>query len=319
MRIRLHRSGKRKNRTPLRLRLLLAGSVCVLVFCVSGLVRYAVNASRSAGISRSFQEIYYGEPQREEDPQAPAQRSPAMRRFEVVFPKADAGNPAASATQIPYAVGWPGNPAMTVSAALKKLQRQNGDIVGWLSIPGTLEQAVVQRDNTYYLKRDYLGYHNANGSLFLEEGISLKSRPDTFIIFGHNMQTGDMFGCLRLYEDPGYYRRHAVIAFDALYEDGTYVVFSVADVDTVRGTLRYVPFMQLPGMEKDLRADSIRKLQAFSRIDSPVQVGPDDQLLLLVTCEGTDSSRRVVAARRLRDGETPETVRMGLESAKKRN
>ena len=75
---------------------------------------------------------------------------------------------------------WPGNPSMTVSARLKNLRKQNRDVIGWLSIPDTLEQAVVQRDNTYYLKRDYRGYHNANGALFLEEGISLAARLDTY-------------------------------------------------------------------------------------------------------------------------------------------
>ena len=208
---------------------------------------------------------------------------------------------------------------MTVLPAIKKLQRQNKDIIGWLSILDMLEQAVVQRDNTYYLKRDYLGYHNANGALFLEEGISLKIRPDTYIIFGHNMKTGEMFGSLRLYEDVGYYRRHAVISFDALYEEGQYVIFAVSDVDTVQGMRHYAPFMLLPGMESEKRADCIRKLQSYSLLYSPVQVSADDQLLLLVTCEGTEESRRVVAARRLREGEDLETLQVSLQYAKKKN
>ena len=194
---------------------------------------------------------------------------------------------------------WPDNPSMAVSAPLQSLRRQNGDVVGWLSIPGLLAQAVVQRDNSFYLRRDYLGWHNENGALFLEESISLKTRPDTYIIFGHNMKTGDMFGCLRLYEDVGNYRKYGVVEFDALYENGQYVVFAVADVDTVQGMGRYAPFMQLPGMEARQRAACIEKLQAYSRILSPIQVDAEDQLLL-VTCEGTAESRRVIAARRLR-------------------
>ena len=117
---------------------------------------------------------------------------------------------------------------MAVSAPLQSLRRQNGDVVGWLSIPGLLAQAVVQRDNSFYLRRDYLGWHNENGALFLEESISLKTRPDTYIIFGHNMKTGDMFGCLRLYEDVGNYWKYGVVEFDALYEnglDGGYMVW----------------------------------------------------------------------------------------------
>ena len=84
-------------------------------------------------------------------------------------------------------------------------------------------------------------------------------------------QIGDMFGCLRLYEDVGNYRKYGVVEFDALYENGQYVVFAVADVDTVQGMGRYAPFMQLPGMEARQRAACIEKLQAYSRILSPIQ------------------------------------------------
>ena len=157
-----------------------------------------------------------------------------------------------------------------------------------------------------------------NGALFLEETISLKSRPDTYIIFGHNMKTGEMFGSLRMFENVSYYRENAVIDFNVLYEDGQYVIFAVADIDTVQGMSRYVPFMLLPGMEAGPRNDAIRKLQAYSSIVSPVRVDAEDQLLLLVTCDGTEDSRRVVAARRLRFGETKQGVSDAVRYARKR-
>ena len=310
MRIRFYPNRKRRRRKDFQQMWLLLGSGLLLCVCVFGLVRYGMNAWRSARINQSFQEIY-------ESPEEPqAQRGPIIRQYDVVFSKANAEN--IGPTAQPKVSDWPGNPGMVVSPQLKKLQRQNKDIVGWLSIPEMLSQAVVQRNNTYYLKRDYLGYHNTNGALFLEENISLKTRPDTYIIFGHNMKTGDMFGSLRLYEDVGYYRRHAVINFNALYEDGQYVVFAIADVDTVQGMKHFAPFMQLPGMEEKARADCIQKLQAYSHFSTPVSVSADDQLLLLVTCEGTEESRRVVAARRLREGETEETLSALLRNARKR-
>ncbi|MCR5565615.1 MAG: hypothetical protein K6F61_02090 [Clostridiales bacterium] len=37
--------------------------------------------------------------------------------------------------------------------------------------------------------------------------------------------------------------------------------------------------------------------------DEPVDVRIDDQILLLVTCVDKDTDRRIVAARRIRDGE----------------
>ena len=303
---------------PLRREVLLAGCVCLLLICIGGLVRYALEARRSAQIGQSNREAYYSQASQQEEQEALAQRGGIIRQFEVTFSSAAAESSPAP-TNAPKLSDWPKNPSMAVSAKLQKLRKQNRDVIGWLSIPDTLEQAVVQRDNAYYLKRDYLGYHNANGALFLEEDISLKTRPDTYIIFGHNMKTGDMFGCLRQYEDVGFYRSHALIDFNVLYEDGSYVVFAIADVDTIQGMRYFAPFMQLPGMEPRQRAACIQQLQAYSHLYSPIQVGPEDQLLLLVTCEGTEESRRVVAARRLREGESIETLRSLLQSAKKRN
>ena len=189
MRIRLHTSRRRGKQRQLRQWALLTGSVCVLLFCVFGLARYFLNA----------------------------RRGPILKQFEVSFAMSAAESNPAAPTEKPKFSAWPGNPSMTVSESLKKLQRQNRDVIGWLTLPDSLGQAVVQRGNEYYLKRDYLGYHNANGALFLEESISLKTRPDTYIIFGHNMKTGEMFGALRLYEDAGYYRKNAIIDFDVLY------------------------------------------------------------------------------------------------------
>ena len=318
MRIRFSSSASRRRQKRIRQALILTGSICVLVFCGWGLIRYAVSAWRSARIEKTFQEIYYSEDALQAEHETMIQSGPVIRQFEVVFPRAEAEENKTVAAA-PVVSSWPDNPSMTVLPAIKKLQRQNKDVIGWLSIPDMLEQAVVQRDNSYYLKRDYLGLHNANGALFLEAGISLKTRPDAYIIFGHNMKTGDMFGSLRLYEDVGYYRRHAVIRFSAPYEEASYVIFSIADIDTVQGMRHYAPFMQLPGMEAEKRADCIRKLQSYSLLYSPVQVSADDQLLLLVTCEGTEESRRVMAARRLREGESPETFQASLQYAKKKN
>ena len=311
-RLRLSR-GRRKRKDSVLFYTLGAAGVCLLLFCLFLLGRYALNAVRSSAVRQSFQELYSS---RDADPPQATLR-PAVRQFEISFPKASADSPP-GAYPVPVMKNWPDNPSMTVSAKFKKLQRQNRDIVGWLELPDMAGQPVVQRDNTYYLKRDCLGYHNVNGALFLEETISLKSRPDTYIIFGHNMKTGEMFGSLRMFENVSYYRENAVIDFNVLYEDGQYVVFAVADIDTVQGMSRYVPFMLLSGMEAGPRSEAIRKLQAYSAIVSPVQVDAEDQLLLLVTCDGTEDSRRVVAARRLRPGETKQAITDALRYARKR-
>jgi 5-methylthioadenosine/S-adenosylhomocysteine deaminase len=73
-----------------------------------------------------------------------------------------------------------------------------------------------------------------------------------------------------------------------------------------------------PELARKQREACLRQLQLYSCIDTRINVTAEDQLLLLVTCEGSDDSRRVVAARRLREDETDETVAAVVRNAYKR-
>ena len=134
MRIRLHTSGGRRKRARVRQWVILAGSVCLLLFCVGGLLRYALQARRSAQISQTYQEIYYGEAALSQEQATIAQRGPVLRQFEVTFSSAASAEDNPAPTAEPKVGQWPQNPSMTVSEKLKKLRRQNKDVIGWLSI-----------------------------------------------------------------------------------------------------------------------------------------------------------------------------------------
>lgn len=129
-----------------------------------------------------------------------------------------------------------------MSPRFAKLKQQNQDIVAWLTIPEQLDIAVVQRDNTYYLNRDYLGYHNDNGAIFLDMGCDLTGNPKALILYGHNMKTGAMFGNLRKYETYSYFRTHPIITCDTQYEEGDFLVFAALRVNTVYGSTRFVNY-----------------------------------------------------------------------------
>lgn len=190
-----------------------------------------------------------------------------------------------------------------MSERFRQLQRTNRDIVAWLS-GGMLDLAVVQRDNEYYLRRDYTGKQNANGAIFLDESISLLQRPDIYILYGHNMKTGAMFGSLQRYSEAHYLRHNGLLTFDTQYEDGQFVIFAVGEMFVESGQPGFVPFYTLIGGSAAERDSVLRSLQLLSSLNIPVDVLPEDQILLLVTCTGDDASRRFVAARRIRDNET---------------
>ncbi len=117
------------------------------------------------------------------------------------------------------------------------------------------------------------------------------------------------FGCLRNYENIGFYRTHPFVTFDTLYEDGRYVIFAVGTVNIVEPVRNYVNLFSFLSSDIQERQTALNALSNASVLSCPIDVRPDDQLLLLVTCVDYDNERRVVAARRVRDGEDEETLK----------
>ena len=221
-------------------------------------------------------------------------------------------SPEASSDRL-EAVSYPDNPEWKVSERFRKLRKKGSYIIGWLSFD-EVDEAVCQKDNTYFLNHDATGKRNLNGAIFLDSGVSLMTRPYTLFLYGHNMKSGNMFGRLKKYKESGYFYKHRIITFDTLYEDGQYAVFAVMEMDTTPGTARWYDLWSLAADSYAEREEAIRTLERRSVISSALDVQADDQILLLVTCLDGDTERLVVAARRLREGEQTNQLNMKKQS-----
>lgn len=287
---------------------LFIASTVLLAVCLWQLGSYAFDYARSRQQAAELRALYASVT----DQPTPVTKAPAItdalpmtsKPAETEAPSAATAEPTRSplATMEPQA--YPLNPYKIISDRFTKLRRQNSDIIGYLQLGDQLQEAVVQRDNTYYLRRDYKGYHNTNGAIFLDETCSLSTRPHTLILYGHNMKTGAMFGSLRNYENITYYHNSPFITFDTMYEEGRYVIFAVGVVSLNAQSRHYAGFYRLPTCTILERETIIQELRNISKHTCTVDVNVDDQLLLLVTCVDDESDRRIVAARRIRDDET---------------
>ena len=307
---------------PLRRALLVLCAV-VLVISLWQLGDYILQYRRSVKLSAELREAYIAALQEEatQAPLAATQTLTAEPASGQTTPEPADEQPAETPAALdplgtlppqPYSM----NPYRLISNRFQKLRRQNVDIVGWLTIGDLLSEAVVQRDNAYYLRRDYRGYHNDNGAIFLDEACSLQNRPYTYTLYGHNMKTGAMFGCLRNYENASFYRKNPFIHFDTIYEDGCYVIFSIAEVSINTRDINYSGFYRLNSCTILEREAIIKRLSVLSKHTNVIDVNADDQLLLLVTCVGDEDDRRVVAARRLRDDETEAGVYQRIQQVR---
>lgn len=317
------RKRKKRRRRRAHTRLFWLGMlVCAIVFvtCAALLIRYYANIASSKKVSDQLTELYeQSEQQATETPATTATATPAP----TPAPTAQAAGQQATPTPTPSAQElWPkeyaGNRALRVSSSFYELQKQNKDIVAYLKIDDVLSECVVQRDNSYYLTHNALGQQSLTGALFLDESCNLKEVPTQFVVHGHNMKEGAMFGALKKYKvkDASYYRAHPFIEFNTMYENGTYVIFAVCEVDIRAGKSDYLPFWSYSRFsDADTFTSYVKKAVSLSHYRCNVEVEPGDRLLTLSTCVGDDSNKRlIVMARKLRDGEDTFTLNLAIMS-----
>lgn len=284
--------------------------LCAAVFVISTyfLLSYYWDRQRIQQMSAELRQEYYAT--------LPAEPTPPKEESSTLAPSVQVTDASPTATPAPVTnltgerarlTAYPENPGFQISDRFRRLQERNSDIIGWLTIDGVLDDAVVQRDNSYYLKRDYLGYHNVNGALFLDENCLLRTVPEQLVIHGHNMKTGAMFGILKKYKVKGasFYREHPIIRFDHVYEDAEYVIFAVAEISTRPENPNYFNFIGYSSFSTDQDfLTYVSRLRALSLYSCKVDVKPDDRLITLATCTGgEDDARMLVAGRMIRPGE----------------
>ena len=185
----------------------------------------------------------------------------------------------------------PADDVQEVLPAYRDLYEQNPDLVGWLTIDGAdIDLPVVQTpgNNEYYLRRGFDRLYATGGTLFMDEHCSIDPADPTvnWLIYGHNMTDGSMFGHLTRYRSEEFYQQHPTFRFDTLYEMGTYQI--VAAIDTTLGAdeLPYYTFFDAATkIEWEQRVNAITALSLY---DTGVTPQYGQQLLVLSTC-GTTS------------------------------
>ena len=182
------------------------------------------------------------------------------------------------------------------------LRQRNEDFIGWISIEGTnLDFPVMYRPDSkdYYLRHGFDGEYSNYGVPYLDEDCTLtaENRSQNLVIYGHNMKTGTIFGCLTDYKKADTYRKHPVIEFDTLYGDGSYEVFAAFAIDVVEEP----DFAYYDAIDLDESAFNafVAEVKRRSDVDSGITPVYGEDLITLSTCEySTAHGRYVVCARR---------------------
>lgn len=194
------------------------------------------------------------------------------------------------------------------SMDLTALREVNGDVVGWLLIPGTtISYPLVQgADDAHYLSHTWDGRASAVGAIFLSASASRDLSDFHSLIYGHRMKNGSMFAGLKYFRDESYYQAHP---FVYITDDGgtkRYEIFAAYEAGVSSETYRI-------GQQSDqTRQAYIDYCLAQSRYSTGVVPQTDDRLITLSTCTGSGHATRWVVQARLAaepaSGQTPDAV-----------
>lgn len=185
----------------------------------------------------------------------------------------------------------------------KTLINKNKKLIGWIKIDDTLiDYPVMQTiNNEYYLNHNFNQKEDKNGCIFMDYQCDVVKGCDNYILYGHHMQSGKMFGTLDDYSEESYYKKHPTILFDTIYEKGTYEimyvfrskVYSEEDI-----TFKYYQFINASS-EKEFNS-YLKEMAELSLYDTGVTASYGDQLLTLSTCDYQEEQGRfVVVAKRV--------------------
>ena len=186
---------------------------------------------------------------------------------------------------------------------LSLLYEQNHDLAGWLSIEGTqIDYPVMFRadDEKYYLSHNFDREKDENGALLIQAGCDPFTQGGNIIIHGHNMKNGEMFGSLEEYEEEAYFRKHPVLRFDTLYEQGEYEIVAVFLTQVYRKNENVFKYYQVFSLESQTEFDEFySNIKALALYDTGKDAAYGDSFLMLSTCAyHVPNGRFVVVARK---------------------
>lgn len=176
------------------------------------------------------------------------------------------------------------------------LYEQNPYFAGWLKVEDTgLDYPVMQGpDNEYYLSHNIKNEYDKNGLLILDAGCFAAGNSPQYIIYGHNVQSGRMFGELLNYKEEAYYRFHPVISFDTLTKKSTYEIAAVF-ITSLADTQKLSRFYEYRDLESQEEFENyIDEMKEASLYETDFVPSYGKPLLLLVTCENSVEDGRLV-------------------------
>lgn len=181
-----------------------------------------------------------------------------------------------------------------INVDFDELLEKNADTVGWIKINNTkVNYPVVQTtDNVYYLSHAFNKTSNASGWVYADFRADFVNFGKNTIIYAHNLTNRTMFGSLVETQKPYWYtnKDNMYIKISTPTSNTVWVIFSTYTVAPVTDYLR-------TNFVNNSFTDFLETITSRSIYDFNIDVGEDDKILTLSTCNDTGTKRIVVHAK----------------------
>ena len=175
------------------------------------------------------------------------------------------------------------------------LKSQNKDTIAWIKVYGTkIEYPVVKtKNNDYYLKHSFDKSPNIFGWIFGNYVNKFDGTDRNITIFGHGMVDGSMFGTLKDTFKKEWQNEKNLIILATESETSVYETFSTYRVydEAYYFTANF--------SNDDEFTSFLKTIKERSNYDYKVEVGKDDKILTLSTCDTDDRYRLVLHAKKV--------------------
>ena len=269
------KSNKRQGKCPFSLLTLLAALLLVggMLAVVLPVLQWDAEVSAEAG---EYDQL------REQNRQAEAREMVEEETLnQHVVPPISLIEEGLSVQQSENAVG---ERAAQSAVDLSAYPAQNPDFIAWLRIPGTnVDYPVVQTDDPDdYLNHTFSGKSSVVGTLFSLADADYAAPGRNIAIYGHHLRSSGekMFTSLMRYKNPDFYEDNQTIVLDSLYRHSEYTIFAVVNMKAGD----WEPSRTMFSGDAAFMA-FVNRAKSESLYDTGVEVGADDHILTLITCD----------------------------------
>ncbi len=184
------------------------------------------------------------------------------------------------------------------------LSELNPDCIGYISIPDTpldLPVMFTPDNEEKYLYKNFSGERETRGTPFMAEATKL-GQSQNYIIYGHNMKDGLVFGSLDEYLSKSYYKEHKYIYFNTAISEGIYEIMAVCKTKIFNVNDTCFKYYKYGGkLSKSQFETYVREVKKMALYNTGVNASWGDELITLSTCNNyVENGRLIVVAKRIK-------------------